>query len=182
MLSVPGLYRVTAALSSLGLSVDNNGTIVDVTAPFKTAALSPAAQAGLRPGDRIDIRQMPCIPPATKTCSSLLSVMGDLGGLGYNLAHFQATLAILPKSGPPRWVTLQAVPAPLHWLSRLILLASTIAAVIFIFIALALVVTRPSRMSWGFFLYAIWFNPGQGYTFYAWLQNWPLATLAEQVF
>lgn len=181
MLSVPGLDRVTSSLASLGLSVNNDGVIVDVVAPFKSGSLSPAAQAGLRPGEKIDFRQMPCLPPNTETCSSLLSVMGDLGGLGYNLPHFQATLAILPKSGPPRTVTLQAAPAPLHWLNRVILLASTIAAVIFIFIALALVLTRPSRMSWGFFLYAIWFNPGQGYTFYAWLQNWPLATLAEQV-
>ena len=181
LLSVPGLYRVTAALSSLGLSVNNDAVIVDVVAPFSNAALSPAVQAGLRPGDKIDIRQMPCLPPNTPTCSSLLSVMGDLGGLGYNLPHFQARLAILPEAGSPHWVTLQAAPAPLSWLGRLILLASTIAAVAFIGIALALVWARPSRMSWGFFLYAIWFNPGEGYAFYAWLQNWPLATLAEQV-
>jgi hypothetical protein len=181
MLPVPELYRVGAALASLGLTVNNNGTIVDVVTPFQTAAQSPAAQAGLHPGDKIDIRQMPCIPPNTKTCSSLLSVMGDLGGLGYNLPNFQTRLAVLPKSGPPRTVTLQAALAPLPWLNRLILLANTIAAVIFIFIALTLVLTRPSRMSWGFFLYAIWFNPGEGYAFYAWLQNWPAATLAEQV-
>ncbi len=179
---MPELYRVASSLASLGLTVNSDGAIVDVVTPFKTAAQSPAAQAGLQPGDKIDIRQMPCIPPNTKTCSDLLSVMGDLGGLGYNLPDFQARLTILPKSGPPRAVTLQAAPAPLPWVDRLILLACTIAAVIFIGIALVLVWTRPSRMSWGFFLYAIWFNPGQGFTFYAWLENWPLATLAEQVF
>jgi hypothetical protein len=182
MLSVPELYRVAGTLASLGLTVNANGVIVDVVTPFTTAAESPAAQAGLQPGDRINIRQMPCLPPNTTTCSGLLSVMGDLGGLGYNLPKFQAKLAILPKSGPPRAVTLQAAPAPLPWLDRLILLGCTLAAVIFIVIALALVWIRPSRMSWGFFLYAIWFNPGQGYTFYAWLEDWPLATLAEQVF
>jgi hypothetical protein len=180
--SVPELYRVASALASLGLTVNSNGVIVDVVTPFNSAAQSPAARAGLRPGDKIDIRQMPCLPPDTKTCSSLLSVMGDLGGLGYNLPHFQAQLAILPKTGPPRAVTLQAAPAPLPWLNRLILLACTIAAMLFIGIALLLVWTRPSAMSWGFFLYAIWFNPGQGYTFYAWLETWPLASLAEQVF
>ena len=180
--SVPELYRVANALASLGLTGNTDGVIVDVVTPFKTAAQSPAAQAGLQPGDKIDIRHMPCLPPDTKTCASLLSVMGDLGGLGYSLPHFQASFAILPKSGPPRSVTLQAAPAPLNWLERLILLACTIASVLFIFVALALVWTRPSAMSWGFFLYAIGFNPGQGYTFYAWLQNWPVATLAEQVF
>ena len=181
MLSVPELYRVSHALASLGLSVDNNGVIVDVTNPFNTPAQSPAALAGLQPGDRVDFRNMRCIPPDTATCSSLISVMGDLGGIGFNLPNFRAHLLILPKSGPPRTVALQAAAAPLPWLERAILLANTIAAVIFIGIAATLVWTRPSRMSWGFFLYAIWFNPGQGYTFYAWLQNWPLATLAEQV-
>jgi hypothetical protein len=36
-------------------------------------------------------------------------------------------------------------------------------------------------MSWGFFLYAIWFNPGQDYTFYTLLQPWPAALLTEQL-
>jgi len=35
-------------------------------------------------------------------------------------------------------------------------------------------------MTWGFFLYAVWFNPGQDYAFYALIQPWPLAILAEQ--
>jgi len=186
MLSVPELYRVSSALASLGLTVDNNGVVADITAPFQRPAESPAALAGLHPGDRIDFQQMRCIPPNTQACASLISIVGDLGGLGYNLPNFRADLVILPKSGSPpgtpsRRITVQAALAPLPWLDRLILLASTIATVIFIGIALALVWKRPGRMSWGFFLYAIWFNPGQGYTFYAWLQSWPLAMLAEQV-
>jgi hypothetical protein len=184
---VPELYRVSHALSSLGLTVDNDGVIVDVVAPFENAAESPAAAAGLQVGDRLDFRHMRCLPWEAQSCASLISAMGDLGGLGYTLPHFQAKLAFLPKSpsprnGPASWVTLQAVPAPLPWLQRVILLANTIAAVVFIGIAFLLVWRRPNRLRWGFFLYASWFNPSQGYAFYAWLLNWPLAAFTEQVF
>ena len=34
-------------------------------------------------------------------------------------------------------------------------------------------------MSWGFFLYVNWFNPGQVYAFYAILAQWPLALLVQ---
>jgi hypothetical protein len=36
-------------------------------------------------------------------------------------------------------------------------------------------------MSWGFFLYVNWFNPGQAYAFYAILQQWPLLLLAQDI-
>ena len=35
-------------------------------------------------------------------------------------------------------------------------------------------------MSWGFFLYVNWFNPGQVYAFYAILEQWPLALLIQE--
>ena len=34
-------------------------------------------------------------------------------------------------------------------------------------------------MTWGFFLYVIWFNPGQSYQYYAWLQTAPAALLLQ---
>jgi hypothetical protein len=36
-------------------------------------------------------------------------------------------------------------------------------------------------MSWGFFLYVIWFNPGQVFAFYALLQQRPLLLLAQNL-
>ena len=36
-------------------------------------------------------------------------------------------------------------------------------------------------MSWGFFLYVNWFNPGQAYAYYAILQQWPLVLLAQDI-
>ena len=36
-------------------------------------------------------------------------------------------------------------------------------------------------MTWGFFVYVIQFNPGQAFQFWAWLQLWPRALLAQNV-
>jgi hypothetical protein len=44
-----------------------------------------------------------------------------------------------------------------------------------------LVWTRPGAMSWGFFLYVMWFNPGRDYAFYAILQPWPIVMLVQTV-
>src|SRR6516162_495898 len=81
LMIVPDLYRVFGSLASFGVVADNDGVIVDVVGPFTTPAESPAvAAAGIRPGDRIDLRAMRCVPLDAPRCRSLLSVLGGLGG------------------------------------------------------------------------------------------------------
>jgi hypothetical protein len=40
---------------------------------------------------------------------------------------------------------------------------------------------HPGKITWGFFLYAIWFNPGQTFAFYALLQQWPAAIFVQEI-
>ena len=82
---VPGLQRVIDTLGSFGLSVDNDGIVDDVVAPFASAADSPAADAGIVPGDRIDLKAMRCVPLGTPQCKSLVAVLGGLGGMQLSL-------------------------------------------------------------------------------------------------
>jgi hypothetical protein len=178
---LPELYRVTNNLSTLGMSVNGNGLIVDVTAPFSSPSQSPAALAGLHPGDRIDMQKMRCFDVTSPLCRSLITVMGYLGELEYTRPHLSGSFDIL--AGPeatPRNVTLTATPAPLVWPERVILLAGTITGILFVAVTFLLVWKRPGPMTWGFFLYSLWFNPGQNYTFLTLLQTWPLAYLAAQ--
>jgi len=178
---LPALYRVAVPLSAFGLSADNDGVIFDVVTPFASARESPAARAGIVPGERLDLGHMRCTAPASPACAGLVVVLGDLGGLQYAWPGRRVTLAILASPGArARMVPLTAAPAPLGWPARLVLLADTIVGALFIAVAFHLVWTRPSRMTWGFFLYAIWFNPGQTYALYALLQLSPPALLAEQ--
>jgi hypothetical protein len=178
----PGLQRVIDSLGSFGLSVDNDGDITDVVAPFPSPAESPAATAAIVPGDRIDLKAMRCIPVNALQCTSLVAVLGGLGGTQFALLDRQITLEIIPRSGgPTKSVSLKSVPAPLNPAERAVLLADTVVGIVVIVIAFWLVWTRPSWMTWGLFLYVIWINPGQSFTYYALLQRWPLAVFAQEL-
>jgi hypothetical protein len=179
---VPGFQRVFDSLGSFGLSVDNDGVVTDTIAPFQSPAESPAARAGIIPGDRIDLKEMRCLPPNTPQCADLVTILGGLAGLQGALTGRQITLTILPKSGgPAKEVALQSVPASLSFIERVVQFADTIAGIVVICIGFWLVWTRPGWMTWGLFLYIIWINPGQTVTYYALIQRWPLAVLTQEL-
>ena len=179
---VPGFQRVFDSLGSFGLSVNNDGVVTDVVAPFQSPAESPAAIAGIVPGDRIDLKSMRCLPPNTPQCASIVTILGGLSGLQGALTGRRITLRILPKSvGPPKEIDLQSVPASLGFVERVVQIADTIAGIVVICIGFWLVWTRPGWMTWGLFLYIIWINPGQTVTYYALIQRWPLAVLAQEL-
>jgi hypothetical protein len=179
---VPGLQRVFDSLDSFGLTVNNDGVVTDVVSPFLSPSDSPAAVSGIVPGDRIDLKAMRCIPFGTPQCANLVTILGGLGGLQAVLPGREVTLTLLPASGRhSRSVTLHSVPSPLEWGERVVLFADTAVGVAVILIAFWLVWTRPSRMTWGLFLYVIWINPGQSYTYYAVVQQWPLAVFAQEL-
>ncbi len=178
---VPSLIQVVTPLAAFGLSSDNNGVLLDVVAPFGQPAESPAARAGLVPGDRIDLHHAQCIAPASAECASIVPVLGGLGGLQFVWPDREIALPIIPADGgPSRIVSLRAAPAPLSWPTRVVLLADTVVGILFILTAFRLVWLRPGPMTWGFFVYALWFNPGQTYAFYAILQTSPPTIVAEQ--
>ena len=70
---------------------------------------------------------------------------------------------------------------PANPFERFIVLIDQIAGILVVVAAAWLVWTRPGAMSWGFFLYVIWFNPGQVYAFYALLQQQPPLLLAQNL-
>ena len=175
----PDIYRIGHPLGSFGLNSNGDGLIYDVQGPFDAEAESPAWQAGIRPGDRLDLAAMRCIPVNTDLCASMLALWG---GLNYVLPDRKATL-LLAATGdrPARQVTLVAQPRPRGLVLDFVLLLDQIAGIMFVLGAAWLVWIRPGRMTWGFFAYAIQFNPGQAFQFYAWLQQWPAALLAQDV-
>ena len=66
---VPDFYRAVDPLAAFGLSVDNDGVVIDTIAPFASEAELPAARADIVPGDRVDLRAMRCIP-RTRPCAT----------------------------------------------------------------------------------------------------------------
>ncbi len=179
---VPGLYRLFDPLGTIGLSADNDGVVSDIISPFASAQDSPAAVAGIVPGDRIALQAMRCVPLGTPQCSSLVAILGGSGGMQSVWPHRQVTLIINPVTGgSPKTINLKAVPAPLGWAEKMVLLADTMVGTVVILVAFWLVWTRPGWMTWGLFLYVIWFNPGQSFAYYALLQRWPIVIFVQEI-
>ena len=176
---IPDFYRVYQPLGSFGFYANNDGLITDVQGPFLAQADSPAFQAGLRAGDRLDLEQMRCIPINTLRCASAMAAFG-----GFRLVSNQrrAELVLAAASDRPgREVNIVAQQRPSSGWVRAVLLLDQIASMLVILAAAWLVWTRPGIMTWGFFLYVIWFNPGQSAQYYALLQHYPVALLAQNL-
>ena len=148
--------------------------------PSKRKPNSPAWRAGLRAGDRVDPERTRCTEVRNEFCAATLALWG---GVNYLLPGREVTLALradeerpAPNRAPSR-----PSPRPSNWLLRIILLLQQAAGVAVVLGAAWLVWIRPAPMTWGFFAYVIFFNPGQAFVFYAWLQQWPAALLVQHV-
>jgi len=177
---VPDFYRLHQPLGSFGFYANNDGIITDVQGPFRDQTASPAFQAGLRVGDRLDLAQMRCIPIRTLRCAS---AMAALGGFRLVANEQRAELMMAAAPGrPAREVEIIASQRPYNGWVLAVLLLDQVAAMLVILAAAWLVWIRPGIMTWGFFLYVIWFNPGQSAQYYALLQRYsPIALLTQNI-
>jgi len=177
---VPDFYRLYQPLGSFGFYANNDGILTDVRGPFLDQTASPAFQAGLRVGDRLDLAQMRCIPIRTLRCAS---AMVALGGFRLVANQQRAQLVTAPAPGRPvREVDIVASQRPYDGWVLAVLVLDQLAAVLVILAAAWLVWTKPGLMTWGFFLYVIWFNPGESAQFYALLQWYsPIALLTQNI-
>jgi hypothetical protein len=175
---VPDLARLVQPLGSFGFYANNDGLIYDVVGPFTDRNASPACKAGIREGDRLDLTRMRCLPYDAATCGSVLAA---LGGLQFVMPGRSAMLDIVATPNrPARQVALVAAERPVDWVVRGVLILDQIAGKV-VLVAAWLVWTRPGGMSWGFFLYVLWFNPGQSFEYYALLQEWPMLLIAQNL-
>jgi hypothetical protein len=176
---VPDLLRVVQPLASFGLYANNDGLIYDITGPFDAESDSPAWKAGIRDGDMLDLSTLDCFPYDRTKCGNALMV---LGGHQLVLPGRVMTLTLKGQHGAPaREVTLVSAQVPANPFERFVVLIDQIAGILVVVAAAWLVWTRGGAMSWGFFLYVMWFNPGQYYAFYALLQQRPPLLLAQNL-
>jgi hypothetical protein len=175
---VPEFYRLVQPLGSFGFYANNDGLVTDVQGPFPNEAVSPAFQAGMRLGDRLDLTQMRCIPINAVICSS---AMAALGGMRLVNVGQHAELAFVETSErPARQLDIVAQQRPYNWWILPVLVLDQFAAILVILAAAWLVWTRPGVMTWGFFLFVIWFNPGQSSQYYALLLHYSPTALFTQ--
>jgi hypothetical protein len=176
---VPDFMRIVRPLGAFGLATNADGLVYETQAPFATEDASPASRADLHVGDRLDLQAMRCIPADTGLCASNLALWG---GVGYVLPGRTATLKLEANGDrPAREAKLVAAPRPRSVAVVLVLALTQVAGVLVVLGAAWLVWSRPGPMTWGFFFYVMYFNPGQSFEFAAWLQQWPPALLAQDV-
>jgi hypothetical protein len=175
----PDLLAVVKPIGSFGFYVNNDGVIYDVIGPFPNDASSPAWKAGLREGDQVDLSRLRCPLTNLDACGN---AVGALGGLQFVLPGRKVTVDTVATPGrPAREFTIVAEQRPSNFLVRTVGFLDAVAGILIVTAAGWLVWTRPSAMTWGFFLYVNWFNPGQAYVYYAILQQWPAATIAQDI-
>lgn len=71
LLLIPLLLWGLAMIAPVGFYANNDDLVYDVTGPFAAEASSPAWQAGLREGDRIDLSRLKCSLKDIVACSML---------------------------------------------------------------------------------------------------------------
>ena len=175
----PDVLRVVRPLGSFGLIANSDGLIYDVQGPFDAEEESPAWKAGIRPGDRLDLERMRCPPMDSNACATMQSLWGVVT---YVMPGREGTFFLAASnSQPAREVKLVAAARPVNRVLQLTIALDQIAGVLFVLGAAWLVWIRPGPMTWGFLVYSIYFNPGQVFQFYAWLQQWPRALLFQNV-
>src|SRR5580693_6817065 len=107
---VPDFHRLYRPLGSFGFYSNNDGLITDVQGPFLEQTVSPAFQAGLRAGDRLDLGRMRCIPLNTLKCASAMAALGGFR-LVANQRHGEFAIAASAEQ-PMREIELVAKQRP----------------------------------------------------------------------
>jgi hypothetical protein len=167
----PDIVRPLSPLGSIGMSADNDGrvTAVDPGGPARRAGIVPFR--GRRPGDTIALDRTPR--------DDLVEVFGGLGGMQYLAVGNVVHLELRRPDGTLRAVQVRAAETPpLSVGETIVLELDELLGIGFILLALFLVWTYPRRSTLGFFFFAIWFNPGQYFWFYAHLS--PAGMLVEE--
>jgi hypothetical protein len=138
--TLPDLARVFGdPVYEFGYRIDFLGSVTDVETD------SPAAKAGIRQGDRLDILNTP------RARISAAYIGGTI------VAHDRAVMAFM-RDGKTRLLSLTAdLPEPAY--SRPLVLARELAGLVFVLVGAMLVLLRPGPMTWGFYLFCCGFNP-----------------------
>jgi hypothetical protein len=157
----PDLRRVIEDFPKLGFEADNDGNIFHVT-------------------DRVKDKLENCkaIDIARTNRSDRLAIFGGMAGMQYVRPDLERVTFFCDRLDKP--ITIEPAAEKTTLLRRALLLAQEIVGFFFIGVGALLVWRRRSAASWGFFLFSIWFNPGQNFVLYAELQQWPDLLLAQE--
>lgn len=147
-LTLFGLGTVYAAATAFWQDRGTLGIVTDYGANIRSVAPgSPAARDGIRPGDRVVLAQTPYRMRRYVTGVAASPPVGAT--VSFAVEH----------AGITRSVSLVAVPHRLSSADRSVLFFTCLASLVFIVVAVALILLRPSPATWGFALYSFFTLP-----------------------
>lgn len=156
---VPDLGRLFEPLGTIGMTAAFDGRITSVDPGGPAAAGGVVPPRAGRDGDRIDFYRT--------SREVLFEVYGGLGGRPLFSQGHHITLALISPSGVPKTVSLAAARRHPTIEEHVSLLFDELLGIGFVVLGASLAWHYPKRLDvFGFFLYSIWFNPGQDYVFY----------------
>jgi hypothetical protein len=144
--ALPDVVRIFGRpLYEFGYRIDYFGFITDIEPG------SPAAKAGIRERDRLDILSTPREHIAAAY-------------LGGTIVPRERVAMALQRDGKSQLLSLTAdLPEPPY--TRPLVLARELAGLVFVFVGAMLVLLRPGPMTWGFYLFCCGFNPAPSAVF-----------------
>jgi len=152
--AMPSISRLWAPLGTFGFSADADGHVTSVSPS------SPAERAGLRVGDRFAVAS---IPPAGRRFA--LGPLFLTARPGISL-----TLPVDARNGTSK-IEIASTAERLTVADKLLVFVRAFGAMVFVVVGAALVLLRPSPMTWALFFFTIGLNPGSDATFDSWLPS-----------
>ena len=139
--TLPSADAIWHGTATFGFQADYDGQIrfVDPT--------GPAAASGIKAGDRID---MPATAMRYRVYAASRAPIPRPGE--------QATLTIVAREGASRAVTLTAAPHPVSVADRWGIALRILEVLVYVVVGGALVLLRPSKATWGFYLACLGIN------------------------
>ena len=157
-------------LGTLGFTADNDGNVTSVDDCGGTRPCPLPAWNTLQVGDRIDL---------ARTAISDRRAVNQMVFVAHD-RPVVLQVAAAPNGTPERSVSLVPAPEDLRFfdgasaLEAWTLLLDQFGGLFFIALAALCVWRHPTRMAWGLFLYAMWYNSGQ---YFVWYANLPAGAL-----
>lgn len=174
---MPDMARLVPqpVISELPIEVDNFGVV--------TRSEKNLEAAGLRPGSVVALHTKNCTSGlTTDVCKDLLALYGGSGGIQFlTLRHPPVFVYVSNGAGGATAVRVSPHPYVDPPVTKAILMVDEVLAALFIVLSAVMVWRRPTLATWGFFAYALWYNPGQTYVSYAFLQTHPYAVFAQEL-
>lgn len=142
--AVPDIRRVWLPVGVFGYGTNLDGVVTGIDAD------SPANRAGMQLGDRLDVRLSPPQNAWLVIQRPVAVKPGD--SISLDVAH----------QGAHRTVTLTSIAEPMNDAFKVVLVSSVVATLLVVMIGAALVLLRPSPVTWGFFLFCVGNPPDKG--------------------